>query len=146
MHSHTNYTSLATIKAQFHFTQTQHFYSNFVTGNNKRYLGPHVEFPICGSNCNEIFISQQILMKVSDIKFHKNQSSGRWGGTCRQVKRMMKRYEEANRSFCEYMNALTNPSEWWVHMWTEWATSELQNSSRIHHQTKYASAQHTMVV
>jgi len=77
MHSHTVDTSLATITAQFHFTQTQHFYSNSVTGNNKCYLGPHVEFPICASNCNEIFIFQQILMKVSNIKFHENQSNGR---------------------------------------------------------------------
>jgi hypothetical protein len=41
MHLHTVYTSLATTTARFHFTQTQHFYSDFVTGNNKRYLGPH---------------------------------------------------------------------------------------------------------
>jgi hypothetical protein len=35
---------------------------------------------------------------------------------------------------------------WWVQMWTEWATSELWNSSCMGHQTKYASAQHTVVV
>jgi len=99
MHSHTVYTSLATIKVQFHFTQTQNFYSNFVTGNNKRYLGPHVELPIYASDCNETFISRQILMEVSNIKFHKIQSSRRRAGTCRQAKRMKEKHDEANRSF-----------------------------------------------
>jgi hypothetical protein len=145
MYSHTVYTSLATITAQFHFTQTQHFYSNFVTGNNKHYSDHHVKFPICVFNCNEIFISWQILMS---LQHQISQKSGQWEMSWYmqtgkkndgQIWWSKQEFFFFFASTLKHLQTHLNQLCWWVHMSTEWATSELQNSSCIGHQTKYTS-------
>jgi hypothetical protein len=53
----------------------------------------------------ELVISQQILITVSNIKFHENPSSRGRADTCGKADRLTDRRDEGNRRFREYVNA-----------------------------------------
>jgi hypothetical protein len=48
-------------------------------------LGLHVKCPIFLSNFNQIWISQQIFLKATNTKLHRNPSSGSNADACRQM-------------------------------------------------------------
>jgi hypothetical protein len=67
----------------------------YVAGNNKTYLGLHVNCLYFCPILNKLEVSRQNFINVSNIKFHRNPSSGCRADACG----LMDRHDEAPRRF-----------------------------------------------
>jgi len=98
------YTSLATLRACYHFTQRNGDLIYQATVN--RYLGLHVKCPIIFSILIKFGVSRQILIKFPNTKFYGNESGASGADTCGQTDRHRRTDgHKANERIFATMNA-----------------------------------------
>jgi hypothetical protein len=102
-------TSSAILTAWCHFTQRKHFY--ILCPKQQWMRSVHIKYLTIFPECNQIWISV-VFIKVSNIKFHRNPSSGSCVDMCKQTDGRTGRQRQGHTklidAFCGYVIAPKN--------------------------------------